>query len=381
MKFIINKDILLNQLNILQKGLPQKTPLPITNAIKIDVDNSHITLTASNADLFIQSTVTKDITVIETGHIAVQGRDLISIAHKITSSDVTFYTLKKAESSQLVIEADNYTVKLNLMDVSEYPNEVFSFSENPPYTFDTIKFQDIIKQTTFAAADIDVQRPILTGSHFYNKGKLLYAVSTNGFRLSEKKLLLKEELKDFQVVIPKSSLLELDKILEIVKPDIIDMYMLANIAVFKFANIIFRTRLLDGKYPNTEALIPKERSIEVQFNKQDLIIAIDQVTPLVPKEKERFNIIKLNILPDKTIEISSTTSQKGEAKSIITSCIVNGAPKLEVAFSSKYLLESLRSFISNDIIITFIDTKKPFLITGLKDDNLIQLILPVNLVE
>lgn len=381
MKFSINKNLLLSHLHILEKGLPTRTPLPIINAIKIDVDNEHITFTASNADLFIQTKLIKDITIIETGHIAVSGKDLINIANKITASDVIFSTLKKTDSTQLVIEADNYTVKLNLMDVSEYPNEVFSFIDNPPYTFDTIKFQDLIKQTSFCAADIDNQRPILTGAHFYNKAKLLYTVATNGYRLSEKKLLLKEELKDFQVVIPKNSLLELDKILEIVKPDIIDMFMLANIAVFKFANIVFRTRLLDGKYPQTEALIPKEKNIEVQFNKQDLITAIDQVTPLVAKEKERYNFIKLRILEDKTIEFASINNQKGEAKSIVTSCIVNGSTGLEVSFSSKYLLESLRSFISNDIIISFIDNKKPFLITGLKDDNLIQLILPVNLTE
>ena len=92
---------------------------------------------------------------------------------------------------------------------------------------------------------------------------------------------------------------------------------------------------------------------------------------------ESSNIIQLQLNPDKTVEIKSTTSDIGQGKVELISLVCSNPVSIQFSFSAKYFLEAVRSFDSSEIVVHFTGEIKPFIVTGEYDVNLTQLILPV----
>jgi len=375
MTFTIDRDTLLNNLTILQKGLPNKTPLPILTAIKFDVNEDHLLLTSSNTDIAIQVFVDdKSLNVLKAGKVAIPGRYLIEIVRKVNAQKVEFQLV---DDNLIIIRADRSEFKLKLMDVEDYP-EIDFLDLDQPVVLDSQLIKTIIKETNYATATNE-KRPILTGVNFKYNNDNLYTVATDSYRLSQKNIKLRTHSKTFDIVIPSKSLDELSKILDTVHEDI-ELYINPNKVLFKMNNILFQTRLLEGTYPDTQRIIPQEFPVVIPFNKEELLQAVERVSLLSPKDKDtNYNIIKLNLRPDHVVEISSTNNEIGDAlEEIIPSGTVTG-PIIKIAFSSKYLVEALKSFSSSEITLNFAGEVKPFVIKGNLDQDLLHLILPVRI--
>ncbi|MFA5471275.1 MAG: DNA polymerase III subunit beta [Acholeplasmataceae bacterium] len=375
MIFNIDRDVLLNQLLTIQKGLPSKTPLPILYAIKFEVNEDHLILTSSNTDIAIQVLIDDaSISIKETGNVAIPGRYLIEIMRKITSQRVEFALI---EDHLIVIKADRSEFKLRLMDVEDYP-EVDFLDLDDPIILDSQLFKNIIKETNFATAQSE-KRPILTGVNFKYKDNNLYCVATDSYRLSQKNVKLRTHSKEFDIVIPNKSLDELSKILDGSNDDV-ELYINPNKVLFKMKNTLFQTRLLEGTYPDTMRIIPTEFPVIIPFNKEELLQAVERVSLLSPRDREtNYNIIKLSLREDHIVEMSSTNSEVGDAlEEIIPSSDVIG-PVIKIAFSSRYLVDALKSFSSNEVSIQFAGEVKPFVIKGNLDQDLLHLILPVRI--
>jgi len=375
MIFSVERDVLLNQLLVIQRGLPNKTPLPILYAIKFEVNDDHILLTSSNTDIAIQVLMDDaSLMIKETGKVVIPGRYLIEIIRKITSKKVEFALI---EDKLIVIKADRSEFKLRLMDVDDYP-EIDFLDLDDPIILDSQLLKTIIKETNYATATSE-KRPILTGVNFKYHDDHLYCVATDSYRLSQKNVKLRTHSKSFDIVVPNRSLDELSKIFDGVNDDI-ELYINPNKILFKMNKILFQTRLLEGTYPDTMRIIPTEFPVVIPFNKEELLSAVERVSLLSPRDREtNYNIIKLNLRPDRIVEISSTNNEVGDAlEEIIPSSDVLG-PVIKIAFSSRYLVEALKSFASNEVNIHFAGEVKPFVIKGNLDQNLLHLILPVRI--
>ncbi len=277
----------------------------------------------------------------------------------------------------MVIRADKSEFKLRLMDVEDYPDIDF-MDLNNPLTFDPKVLSDIIKETNFATSQNE-KRPVLTGVDLKFLEKKLFCVATDSYRLAQKDIAFDLEREPFDLVIPNKSLDELQKILETIQTPV-ELYINPNKVLFKFENILFQTRLLEGSYPDTMRIIPKSFVVEIPFHKEQLLSALDRVSLLSPKEREtNVNIVKLALKENQVVEISSTNAEIGDAsEEIIPSGEVKG-PQINLAFSSKYLKEALKTFHSEEVVISFSGEIKPFIITGKDDPSLLHLILPVRL--
>jgi DNA polymerase III subunit beta len=375
MVFSIDRDILLQHLNIIQRGLPVKTPMPILYAIKFQVNQDHMILTSSNADVAIQILIDDPSMVIEqTGKGAIPGRYLLDIVRKVVSKKIEFALI---EQNIVIIKADRSEFKLRLMDVEDYPDIDF-MDLNQPLVFNPQQLNDMIRETNFATATNE-KRPILTGVDFKFLEKKLFCVATDSYRLAQKELVFESSRDPFDLVLPNKSLEELQKILETITEPV-ELYINPNKVLFKLGSILFQTRLLEGSYPDTQRIIPQSFMVEIPFHKEQLLSAVDRVSLLSPKDREtNYNIIKLNLREDKVVEISSTNSEIGDAlEEIIPSGEVIG-PRIKLAFSSKYLKEALKTFHSDEVIIKFAGEIKPFIIVGKEDPTMLHLILPVRL--
>ena len=375
MIFSINRNVLLDNLNVIQRGLPNKTPLPILNAIKFEVNEDHLILTASNSDLAIQVTIEdKSLKVKQTGKAAIPGRFLIEIIRKLEASIIEFAVI---EERAVIIKAERSDFKLNLPEVHDYP-EVDFLELKQPLVLDSEVIKTIIKETNYAAANNE-KRPILTGVNFHHEDNLLKVIATDSYRLSKKEVQLRDKTDNFNFVIPRKSLEELSKILDTVS-DNVEIYVNPNKVLFKFPTIMFQTRLLEGRYPDTSRIVPTDFPVILPFNKEELLAAVERVSLLSPRDRDtNYNIIKFTLRPDHVVEITSTNPEVGDALEEITP---NGrvvGSSLQIAFSSRYLIEALKSFASSDVTISFAGEVKPFVIHGQLDIDLLHLILPVRI--
>jgi len=376
MNFSINRDLLLDNLLVMQRGLPLRTSLPILTTIKFDVKEDHIILTSSNTDIAIQVLIEdEDISIGKTGVLTIPGKFLIDIIRKSTSNRIEFTLI---EDRIVVVKSDRSEFKLRLMDSSDYPDIDFLSNDREPLTIDSELLKTIIKETSYAASTSE-KRPILTGVNLkYNDNNLL-VVATNSYRLSQKEVKLRSKATDFDIVIPSKNLDELSKILDNNSTDIL-MYVSHNKVLFKIDNILFQSSLLEGTYPNTSRIIPTEFPVVIPFNKDELLLAVERVSLLSPKDRDtNYNIIKLRLNNDHSVELLSTNKEIGDANEVILPSGDVVGTIINIAFSSRHLLDALRSFNSNEVVINFAGEVRPFVLKSAQDDSLLHLILPVRI--
>jgi len=371
MNFQINKDTLLNSLITAQKALSNKTPNPALQGIKLDVFKDHLIITTSNSDIAIKLTVKDPSLDVKTeGSCLIPGKYFIEIIRKLDGLKVN---LSLIADNMLRIEADRSDITLNMMDLDDYPELEFS-EKVKSIKINVRTLKTIIRQTAFATSSIE-NRPILIGVNFKIDGNKLRAIATDSYRLSQKQIELSEVYEPLNIIIPGRSLDELTKVLEN-NNDEVEMHFDRSKILFKYNNLLFQSRLLEGNYPETSKLIPTEFPIVIKFNKESLSTAIERASLLSSRDGNN-SIVKLALRPDNVVEISSNSPEIGKVlEEVYPVDQIQGAP-IKIAFSSKYILEALKVFNSSEVSINFTGEIRPFILKGEYDENMIQLILPV----
>ena len=378
MIFSIDREVLLDNLNVISRGLPSKSPMPILTGIKLDVTDKDLYMTSSNTDISVETFINDtSLEVTKPGRTVVPGRFFIDIIRKINSKRVTFTLV---EDRILLIQADRGEYKLHIMDPLDYPKIDFLTLQNP-LVLPAERIKTLIKQTSFATATTE-KKPILTGVHLKLDENKLTAVATDSFRLSQSIIEI-EEYTPFNVTIPNKSLDELVKALDNYSENV-SLYFSVNKLLVKFKNVLFQTRLLDGNYPDTSRLIPASFPIVIKFNKDELLDAVERVSLLSPRDKTSdrelaYSIIKLTVSNDHVVTISTTNALVGDAQEELIPTDTQIASPITIGFSSRYLIEALRSFDSTEIALNCSEGVRPFVVTGEKNPNLTQLILPVRM--
>jgi len=379
MNITIERELLIENLNVILRGLPNKSPMPILTGIKLYATESDLFLTSSNSDIAVEARITDqtNLEITEAGSTVVPGKYFIDIIRKINSKKVNLFL---SDDKILIIKADRGEYKLHIMNSLDYPKIDFVSLDNPLVIHSDL-LKDIIKSTVFATSQSE-KKPILTGVNFNNVNNKLVITATDSFRLSQKTISI-PEYRDFNITIPSKSLDEMLKAIDNYDGDI-HLYFSNNKLLIKYKNVVFQTRLLDGNYPDTSRIIPNKYETIIKFNKDSLVEAVERVSLLSPRDREKdkeitFSIIKLSIKKDRTIEILTNNAVIGDAREEIIPTDVEATGPLNIGFSSRYLLEALRSFLSTEITIYLTEENRPFIIKGEKDNNLIQLILPVRM--
>ena len=381
MKLTIDREILLQNLNVISRGLPVKSPLPILTCIKMDVTESDIYLTSSNADISVEAIISDSSLKIEQqGSICVDGQ-LIDVVRKADSKEINLFTL---DDNLLFVKAGTFEAKLPTMDFLEYPNIDYVSLDNP-FNLNSKILKDLIKTTSFATATSE-KKPILTGVNFNNEVGIMKVIATDSYRLAQNIYdvnTLENKYEDFNITVPSKSLNELLKVIDNFDGDI-SLYFSSNKLLCKFNNIRFQTRLLEGNYPSTSKLIKDEYPINISFNKDELLRALDKVSVLSPKDSLQdreitYSIVKIEVMKDRTINISTTIQNGGGTSLIIIPTKIETNEQLTIGLSSRYLIDALKSFNSIEVTLSFKDDHSPFIVKGNKENNLTQLILPVRI--
>lgn len=371
MNFIINREKLIENLNTLQKAIPSKTSMPVLLGIKVDVYQDKIVMITSNNEMSIKTEIIdSSVEIKEVGNFIIPGSYFINIIKKLDSKTIEMELIENT----IVIKSNRSEFKLNSLSYDDYPN--IEFIEGNSFLMSSKMLKNIIKVTNYSTS-LSERRPVLTGVNLNNVNNNLNCVSTDSFRLSKYNVELEEKIEDFNITIPSKTLSDIEKIIDNYQGNIKISIDKSKI-LFNLDNIMYQSVLLEGNYPDVSNLIPKDFPIVIKFNKEELLGALDRVSLLSPKEKDNnINIIKFSLKKNQVVEISSTDDEIGKAtEEIIPTDTVIGS-QININFSSKYLLDALKSFVSNEITISFTGDTRPFVIKGEYDGNLVHMILPV----
>lgn len=371
MNFSINTDVLLNNLMISQKALSNKTPAPYLQGIKLEVYDNEMVMLTSNSDISIKISIKDEsLNIEDEGEILIPGKIFVEFVRKLDKGVVSFTVV---DNNVLKITSKHTDLSLNLLNVEDYPNIDFALVDGA-IKLESQVMKQVIRQTTFATSTIE-NRPILTGVNIKVENDELIAIATDSFRLSQKKVKTTKNYEKMNVVIPGRSLDELSKVLDLGLEEIL-IHLNHKSIVFEYGNILFKSRLLDGSFPETSRLIPKEFPVVLKFNANDLAVAVERASLLSVRDSIS-SIVKLLLKQNKEVEITSNSPEIGKVVEDIDVLDSETSSSLKIAFSSRYFLDALKTFEDQEVSVKFTGEIRPFIIESEKDAGLIQLILPV----
>lgn len=368
MKLVIKKDTLLENLNNVSRALSTRNIIPVLNGIKFELNKNGLTLTATDADLTIQSFIEKENIeeIEEEGTLIIIGKFLLEIIRKLPDE---FIKIEDLDSKKAIITTNNSKYDLNCFDLSDYPNINLEEDENL-IKLNSLVFKEIINQTSFAASTQE-SRPLLTGINININEDKFECIATDSYRLAKKELKLGSKMKEVNIVIPSKNVNELIKIIE--SDEELRLSIFHNKIIFGYKNILFQSSLLNGSYPNTDNLIPKTFDIVVEAKKEEFYDVIDRAS-LLAQSKEK-NIIQLEI-KDNLLLVTSQSAEIGKVEEKMACKNLNNS-NLTISFSAKYMLEAIRTINGNDILLQLNGDIKPIIIKDKNQNDLIQLILPI----
>lgn len=368
MKFIVKKEILLESLNNTARAISTKNLIPILTGIKFDLKEEGLYLYASDTDVSIRSFIPKDklSSIEETGSIVIGGKYIVEIIRKLPNIDISMEVI---DGYKLIISTDNTEFNLNGVNPNEFPNLDLDETKEPIIINNGI-FKDIINQTVFATSQSET-RPLLTGINFIISKNSLEVLATDSYRLARKIVNISNDIEnDINIVIPGKNLVELTKMLDN-DNDSVEIHLFSNKVLFKYNNIVFLSRLLSGTYPTTSSIIPKEFNIELECSFDDLFNMIDRAS-LLTSDRDK-NTIKLSLTKNELM-ISSNSPEIGKVEEKIA---IVSDKEMNIAFSSKFMLDAIKSFNKDRIILCMNNDSSPIVIKNKEDESLVQLVLPI----
>lgn len=370
MKLLIKREILLEALNKVSKAISTKNLVPALAGIKFDLEENGLTLTASDNDIAIQVFIEnskENMEVKDTGSIIIQGKYILDIVRKLPTE---YINITVFDEMKVIISTENSEYNLNGISKKEYPLINLELSKKF-ITLPNKVFKKIIYQTSFATSN-DESRPVLTGINFKIVGNLLECNATDSYRLSRKTVNIQDFVEEnYNIVIPSKNLVEFTKIVNDSEENI-ELHIFNNKILLKTENVLFQSRLINGTYPNTTNLLPKESILDLTVNVDDFYNVIDRVS-ILTSDKEK-NIVTLETNKDKIV-LRSIASEIGkvEEKMNVTK---NNDNDITISFNAKFMMDALKAFEGKNINIAFVGEINPIVLKDTEDDSLIQLVTP-----
>jgi len=368
MKIIVDKDRLLENLNVVSHAVASRTTQQILECILIKAEDS-LRVYGNDLELGIES-ADIEAEIEEPGSVALESKILLDI-------------IRKMPAGLIQIETDRQNVTKIKSGRSEFkvlgqPGEEFPLPEkmdkDTGFEINAADFKDMIRQTIFSVA-VDESKPVLTGELLQIKDGVINLVSVDGFRISYRRSKESEIEKDMgkAVVVPAKSLTELGRILPSDGDARLCFYIKDNHILFQTEKHTLISRLLEGEFIRYNQIFNEDFNTLININRQQLLMSLERASLLTRENKN--NPVKLSIGQD-TVIITSNTEMGASYDE--TAAEIDGSP-LDIAFNPKYLIDALRVIDDENVILTFTGALSPCIIKGASVDYYKYLILPLRL--
>ncbi|MFW5998420.1 MAG: DNA polymerase III subunit beta [Halanaerobiaceae bacterium] len=367
MKFTIEQNELNQGINNVQRAVAKKNTMPILKGIYLEAhEKKGLHLIATDLELGIECWIPADI--IESGAIVLPANYLTSIIRELPNEKINFKV--DLNNYQADIKCLSSEFNINGYDPDEFPQlpEV----KNPQtLNINSSKFKQIINEVKFSISN-DESQPALTGSLIEIKENNLTMVSTNTYRLAYSKTKLEEKaIKSDEltkIILPGNTLNELSRLLPD-KEKNVEILINSNYSRFCFNDINIISRLIEGKFPNYQQVIPEEYNTTITVNRRQLQHAVKRASLIA---RENSNIISLSTNSNILI-INSLDSDAGKAHEEVE--INKEGPEQNINIDAGYLLDIFSVLGTEKISINLIGPLNPLTIK--QNNDYIYLIMPI----
>ncbi|TYA71604.1 DNA polymerase III subunit beta [Seonamhaeicola marinus] len=370
MKFIVSSTYLLKQLQVLGGVINNSNTLPILDNFLFELDNSTLTVSASDLETTMASTL--EVESDSTGSVAIPARLLLDTLKTFPEQPLTFVI---EDNNTVEISSNHGKYALAYADGNEFPKAVEL--EDPSKTVVTGDIlATAISKTIFAAGNDDL-RPVMSGVFFQFSTEGLTFVATDAHKLVK---YTREDVKANQVaefIMPKKPLNLLKGILAASEDEVTIEYNDSN-AKFTFENSVLICRLIDGKYPNYEAVIPKENPNKLTIARNQFLSSVKRVSIFSNKTTHQ---IRLKIAGAELNISAEDIDYSNKAEERLT-CDYQG-DDMQIGFNSRFLTEMLNNLGSDDVQLEMSMPNRAGILTpidGLDEgEQVTMLVMPVML--
>lgn len=366
MKIKILQEDFSSALSTASRFINPRAQLPILGNILLRTSKTKLIIASTNLE--VSSSITIGAQIEKEGEIAVPGRVLSEIVANLPKETISL----EANMEQLKIKTTSFSSSVLSMNSADFPPIPLSVPTKEIINLSRKDIANALSSVLFAAS-VDETRPALTGVLFvFEKGKLTL-VGTDGFRLSQKKIEVKGQIKDQKIILPKSILLEISKTNQGEGDLVLGFNQNEKQVVFGVENAVFSSRVIEGEFPSFEKIIPQRSTTQVSLDTGDFSRAVKLSSVFA---REAANIVNLKTGKDSLV-FSAESSSAGNQETKIEAKIEGEG--VEILFNYRFLEELLHIIKGDEIIIGFSGSSSPAIFTDPNNKDFLHLIMPVRL--
>ncbi|MDB4184164.1 DNA polymerase III subunit beta [Alphaproteobacteria bacterium] len=367
MEFQLSREALLRVLNHVSSIVDSRSTISILSNLYIKCENNQIEIRSTDMDISIKEFVSADST--KNGEATVNARIFTDIIRKTKKNTIIKF---KNEGNRLTINSENSVFELNSLSAEEFPKFVPLDKENS-FELNVEQIKKIFTKTKFAISSEET-RYYLNGVYFHtvksDEKNILKAVATDGHRLAKTELVISSSIEIEGIILPRKFILQLDKILGDFEGKIKIVCSETQVS-FEADNFVIISKLIDGKFPDYEKVIPISNDKFLEVESEPFFNAIDRISTVnqdkTPTVKLAFDNNSIKIMA------SSTESNKGDEE---VPANYTSSP-LEILFNSKYLLDLRDVLESQNINLELLNQSSPVIVKDPDDQKSVYILMPM----
>jgi len=342
---------ILSALQAVSGIVERRHTLPILANVLIRKNGGQIEFTTSDLEIQVRTSAELggDASSFAT---TVGARKLIDILRSLPSDQTV--TLSSTQT-KLTLVGGKSRFTLQTMPADDFPLVQESADFGPMFSVPQKTLKNLVAQVHFAMAVHDI-RYYLNCILFVAEGKSLTLVATDGHRLALAQATLEHDIPKQEVILPRKTVLELQRLLKD-EDTPIEMRFAPNQAKFSFAGMEFVSKLVEGKFPDYNRVIPKNHKNKVTLGRSPFLQSLQRAAILT---SEKFKGVRVNIEPG-TLRIASSNAEQEEAMEELE--IDYGGDAIEIGFNVTYLIDALTNMGQEMVTMELQDTNSSALIT------------------
>ncbi|MFT6289294.1 MAG: DNA polymerase-3 subunit beta [Alcanivorax sp.] len=367
MKFEITREALLKPLNLVAGVVERRQTLPILANVLLVLEEGRLSLTGTDLEVELVGRVELPAAG-EPGEVTVPARKFVDICKSLPEgSNIKF----SADDGKVTVRSGRSRFTLSTLPAREFPSVEDSIGTHH-FTLRQGELRRLIDRTGFAMAQQDV-RYYLNGMLWELKGGQLRVVATDGHRLAMCTLPSKVESdSDAQVILPRKGVLELSRLLLVDDEEIV-IVIGSNHIRATTDDFTFTSKLVDGKFPDYERVLPRAADKTVLGSRLELRQAFTRTAIL---SNEKYRGVRLKLSAD-TLEILANNPEQEEAEELVA--VDYSGDSLEIGFNVSYLLDVLGVLSGERIKLSLADSNSSALLEESEDGDSLYVVMPMRL--
>ena len=367
MHFVISREALLKPLQMVSGVVERRQTLPVLSNVLMVLDGSELSLTGTDLDVELIGRVPVD-QAHEAGAVTVPARKLLDICKSLADDANVEFSLS---DNKLTLKSGRSRYTLTTLPASEFP----SVDEEPDtfsLSISQAKLHELLESTSFAMAQQDV-RYYLNGMLFEVAPDFLRVVATDGHRLAMETLNMDNPINDVQqLILPRKGILELSRLLGDEQGEITLTFGQNHIRA-KVPAVTFTSKLVDGKFPDYNRVLPKGGNKVLIGECQELRQAFSRAAIL---SNEKYRGVRV-MLSNGELKILANNPEQEEAEEVVS--VEYEGDSLEIGFNVSYLIDVLSTLSSKKARITLSDPNSSALIEAEEGSDALYVVMPMRL--